>query len=494
MAPLPGNGVPRVPLGVSSAIPPCPLPRLSQDKSAPHPFFRKTRITQPTNRFRFRFTGDLVHASLSPSCVSSPPHSPYLLTDHHTSLAVRVRPFAPSVHRNASGPQLEVVCSTMAAAIRGCTVDERVKTPGFFTAAINADGGDPFEQSFVAGMATREDFNVSQYQETQYLHLATQGSFSPIVDFSKPQQYPNPLFQSHLLSPPVSAKQSPPNWPNNKFSHQQPPKPTVISTQYPSQFQYHLQHGQATPPDDRESDDFGMKNSHRQPDEHNRHGHHEQPQGEPTNGGKRKRASTWASEPDDATNGTKRSRKFAPSTAGPIETMEDPIKPDDDKRSKFLERNRVAASKCRQKKKEWTSNLEATARELQKRNGALMFEVASIREEVMWLKGQLLKHMDCGSEQIREYLAHEAELIAHADRRPYSSSRSAASPVGKGCGSRIGRLTSTAQAKTGSRRSRENGSRSPTLHYKSESRSGELLTNPSAHDGSGVGNARHVRR
>ena len=85
---------------------------------------------------------------------------------------------------------------------------------------------------------------------------------------------------------------------------------------------------------------------------------------------------------------------------------------EDQKRNKFLERNRVAASKCRQKKKEWTSNLESRARTLQNERNQLSLMASSLKEEVLWLKGELLKHSTCDCERIRHYLNREANHLA----------------------------------------------------------------------------------
>ncbi len=104
--------------------------------------------------------------------------------------------------------------------------------------------------------------------------------------------------------------------------------------------------------------------------------------------------------------------------------------PDEEKRSKFLERNRVAASKCRQKKKEWATNLECRARELQVEREQLSLVVASLKDEVLWLKGQMLKHDDCHCERIRRYLSREASQLV-PDAPPCSALKrrfSASSP------------------------------------------------------------------
>ncbi|ERF74322.1 hypothetical protein EPUS_02009 [Endocarpon pusillum Z07020] len=98
----------------------------------------------------------------------------------------------------------------------------------------------------------------------------------------------------------------------------------------------------------------------------------------------------------------------------------------DDKRSQFLERNRVAASKCRQKKKEWTSNLEQKARELQASKTSMALLVTSLREELLYLKGEALRHTTCDCNSVREYLARNAEASlprGHLDHAtsPHSS-------------------------------------------------------------------------
>lgn len=58
-----------------------------------------------------------------------------------------------------------------------------------------------------------------------------------------------------------------------------------------------------------------------------------------------------------------------PSTGGRRRrtTSEDP----DEKRRKFLERNRAAASRCRQKRKVWVQSLEKKAEDLSSMNGQL---------------------------------------------------------------------------------------------------------------------------
>ncbi|XP_060070984.1 cyclic AMP-dependent transcription factor ATF-2-like [Ylistrum balloti] len=67
----------------------------------------------------------------------------------------------------------------------------------------------------------------------------------------------------------------------------------------------------------------------------------------------------------------------------------------DDRRVKFLERNRAAAARCRQKRKHWITNLERKGDELQMVNNRLMSEVNGLKSEVAQLKTLLLAHKDC---------------------------------------------------------------------------------------------------
>ncbi|OCT63649.1 cyclic AMP-dependent transcription factor ATF-2 isoform X2 [Xenopus laevis] len=67
----------------------------------------------------------------------------------------------------------------------------------------------------------------------------------------------------------------------------------------------------------------------------------------------------------------------------------------DEKRRKFLERNRAAASRCRQKRKVWVQSLEKKAEDLGSFNGQLQNEVTLLRNEVAQLKQLLLAHKDC---------------------------------------------------------------------------------------------------
>ncbi|EPY82962.1 cyclic AMP-dependent transcription factor ATF-7 [Camelus ferus] len=96
--------------------------------------------------------------------------------------------------------------------------------------------------------------------------------------------------------------------------------------------------------------------------------------------GDRWRVDEWAGELAKSTGGRRRRT-----------VDEDP----DERRQRFLERNRAAASRCRQKRKLWVSSLEKKAEELTSQNIQLSNEVTLLRNEVAQLKQLLLAHKDC---------------------------------------------------------------------------------------------------
>ncbi|KAI9271120.1 hypothetical protein EDC94DRAFT_597250 [Helicostylum pulchrum] len=63
-----------------------------------------------------------------------------------------------------------------------------------------------------------------------------------------------------------------------------------------------------------------------------------------------------------------------------------------------LKRNRLAASKCRQKKKEWIDGLICKANRMSSENQRLCLLNIQLKEEVLYLKTQLLMY--------KEYTSH----------------------------------------------------------------------------------------
>ena len=93
---------------------------------------------------------------------------------------------------------------------------------------------------------------------------------------------------------------------------------------------------------------------------------------------------------------------------------------DDEKREQFLARNREAASKCRQKKKEWTQDLEQKARDLSSQKQMLTTYLAMLKNELLMLKCKCLEHSDCGCDGIRDYLKNTVNTMPPANAALYS--------------------------------------------------------------------------
>ncbi|MCJ1359568.1 MAG: hypothetical protein MMC33_009570 [Icmadophila ericetorum] len=229
-------------------------------------------------------------------------------------------------------------------------------------------------------------------------------------------QHPIPPRPPHVLSPPKLAKGSPQKCLHNELENQLtvvPPRSALAFNHPNESYAQHISEEYQHHP-----------NQQIQP----REGVHSE-QSMPI----RKRTPTG----NDAAQPAKRSRKSTSRTKGTIQSSNplDPDNLDDEKRAKFLERNRVAASKCRQKKKDWMSNLEAHARELQKDKTQLALMASSLKEEVMWLKCEIFKHTgcSCGCRQVRDFLNQESNNLAHPtnrDYRPFGSAPSPHCPVG----------------------------------------------------------------
>ncbi|XP_062248141.1 cyclic AMP-dependent transcription factor ATF-7a isoform X1 [Platichthys flesus] len=98
----------------------------------------------------------------------------------------------------------------------------------------------------------------------------------------------------------------------------------------------------------------------------------------------------------------------------------------DDRRQRFLERNRAAASRCRQKRKLWVSSLEKKAEELNNMNVSLANEVSLLRNEVAHLKQLLLAHKDCPVTNLQKKTAY---LMAEESMKDTSEPTGSPAPV-----------------------------------------------------------------
>jgi ATF/CREB family transcription factor len=92
---------------------------------------------------------------------------------------------------------------------------------------------------------------------------------------------------------------------------------------------------------------------------------------------------------------------------------------DEEKRKNFLERNRVAALKCRQRKKQWLQNLQSKVDLYSQENDALTHTVNVMREYIGQLRQILLQHKDCpvtmqqamGQQQLMGFLAQDSMMF-----------------------------------------------------------------------------------
>lgn len=88
------------------------------------------------------------------------------------------------------------------------------------------------------------------------------------------------------------------------------------------------------------------------------------------------------------------------------------------KRDKFLERNRIAASKCRQRKKQWVNGLEEAKNGLETQNSQLQMEYNSLLGEVSRMKNQIMSHATCHDPNIDKWIDNEARRFVQGAPEP----------------------------------------------------------------------------
>ena len=299
-----------------------------------------------------------------------------------------------------------------------------LKPPGFFPNTTAADNAGSFEASFRnrALLAERDKHKgrhasrgmgigfQSVNQDNRSFGFGSspqtsQASFSnnnqPMetwnaIEMNKIHQLTRPLLQPHVLVSPVLPEFSPQKWPHNELEVQVTAAPPHSILAPKQSNESHVQYNPA---------EYQLPKQQVPP--------REGVQSTPIRKWKHTSLNS-----NGAAQQSKRSRKST-SRSKSTEQSSDAIRPeirDAEKRSKFLERNRAAASKCRQKKKEWTSGLEAHARDLQNNKAQLEMIVGMLKEEIMFLKCEVFKHTscNCGCRQVRDYFSQESDNMAHA--------------------------------------------------------------------------------
>ncbi|KAM0393245.1 hypothetical protein HYE67_010592 [Fusarium culmorum] len=91
-----------------------------------------------------------------------------------------------------------------------------------------------------------------------------------------------------------------------------------------------------------------------------------------------------------------------------IELDEDDL-PKDPRRRRILERNRIAATKCRLRKRDEASALASQEQAMEDQNRYLSSCFDSLTAEIYHLKTQLLQHTDCNCVLIQKYISNEAK-------------------------------------------------------------------------------------
>ncbi|KAF7168325.1 hypothetical protein CNMCM6106_003584 [Aspergillus hiratsukae] len=74
------------------------------------------------------------------------------------------------------------------------------------------------------------------------------------------------------------------------------------------------------------------------------------------------------------------------------------------KRQRYLHKNRVAATKCRSKKKQYIQQLQSRFENLSHAKRELQFQVQSLRDGLISLKEELVRHARCGDGPITSYI------------------------------------------------------------------------------------------
>ncbi|KAF6527554.1 hypothetical protein HZS61_007856 [Fusarium oxysporum f. sp. conglutinans] len=98
--------------------------------------------------------------------------------------------------------------------------------------------------------------------------------------------------------------------------------------------------------------------------------------------------------------------------AGQLEELDDDDLPKDPRRRRVLERNRMAANKCRLRKRDKALALTSREEAMEDRNRYLMTCFDSLTVEIYYLKTQLLQHTDCNCVLIQKYITNEAKKCA----------------------------------------------------------------------------------
>jgi hypothetical protein len=101
-------------------------------------------------------------------------------------------------------------------------------------------------------------------------------------------------------------------------------------------------------------------------------------------------------------------------------------------RAKHLERNRIAANKCRERKKREHKQIERRLSDETEKKDLLIAQLNGLREEVWDLKNIIFQHAKCDDHQINAQLAKMTQTVLNHPFLDSPSSPATSSPVSTG--------------------------------------------------------------
>ncbi|KAF3010208.1 hypothetical protein E8E15_001694 [Penicillium rubens] len=88
------------------------------------------------------------------------------------------------------------------------------------------------------------------------------------------------------------------------------------------------------------------------------------------------------------------------------------------RRAKHLERNRIAANKCREKKKREHKQIERRFTDETQKKDMLLAQLNCLREEVWELKGRIFQHAECHDQRINQQLGRMTQTALQCPSKP----------------------------------------------------------------------------
>jgi hypothetical protein len=261
--------------------------------------------------------------------------------------------------------------------------------------------------SAVASISDLDGYTVRDY--TSIAH-ADQDEFG----FDPPEEKPLYPKRDQTYSPPEDSTDSPlGGWPGFERDEDRRPKgeyehfsqlDRLITQNLPNASRAVSRYGQVTPPRTNSTGSVSNTNQETQ-------------LSPATSSGASKRKSKSPKEVAQPTS-TNSGRKKKNKRKTVVDSAESPNAPEDSKRKASLEKNRLAAAKCRVNKKEKTELLQRDSHDKAVHNAYLKNQVMRMKEEVQQLNALLLAHASCegckSPEEIQKHLQNlGAEFLPH---------------------------------------------------------------------------------